>query len=278
MGLLRTRAVALVVASHPAPSVGVTAIAFVLTARAGSHPAALVIIALAILAGQLSVGWSNDAIDAGRDAATGRPGKPVATGVLPRRLIWTAAITALAVALALPLAVSPVTALVSAGTLVAAWAYNAGLKATWASWVPYAVAFGLLPAIATTALPGHPWPRWWIMVIAGTLGAGAHFANVLPDLDADRETGVRGLPQGVAERWGPWAVRAAAVALLLAASVALVIAARSARRGLASGLLVAAIVLALICLRARDRVPFLAAIGVAAVDVALLAAGGESLS
>jgi 4-hydroxybenzoate polyprenyltransferase len=272
------RAKALVAASHPGPCVAVTVMAFLLTVKAAGHGTGPVLLAPAILAGQLSVGWSNDAIDAERDTATGRTDKPLATGALSRRFTWIAAVVALGVALTLPLAISPATALISAITIAAAWAYNAGLKATPASGLPYVIAFGLLPAIATSTLPGHPLPRWWIIAIAATLGLGAHFANVLPDLAADRATGINGLPQRVAARWGEPAVRVIAVALLLAASLALAIVAAPARRWVAAGGLTAAAVLAVISGRGRGQVPFFAAIGIAVTDVVMFAAGGESLT
>ncbi len=278
MGRLRARAVGLVVASHPGPCVAVTAMAFLLTAKAAPHGTGPALIAPAILAGQLSVGWSNDAIDAERDTATGRTDKPLATGLLSRRFTWIAALAALAAGLALPLAISPATALISAITLAAAWAYNARLKATLASGVPYIVAFGLLPAIATSTLPGHPLPHWWITAIAATLGLGAHFANVLPDLAADRATGINGLPQHVAAIHGERAVRAIAVTLLLAATIALAITASPGRRWVAIAGITGAVILATISARGRGQVPFFAAIGIAGVDVVMFAAGGESLT
>jgi len=252
--------------------------AFLLTAKADPHGTGPALIAPAILAGQLSVGWSNDAIDAERDTATGRTDKPLATGVLSTRLTWIAALAALAAGLALPLAISPATALISAITLAAAWAYNARLKATLASGVPYVVAFGLLPAIATSTLPGHPLPHWWITAIAATLGLGAHFANVLPDLAADRATGINGLPQHVAARHGERAVRAIAVTLLLAATIALAITASPGRRWVAIAGITGAVILATISAKGRGQVPFSAAIGIAGVDVVMFAAGGETLT
>jgi 4-hydroxybenzoate polyprenyltransferase len=269
---------ALVAASHPGPCVAVTAMAFLLTVKAAPHGTGLVLIAPAVLAGQLSVGWSNDAIDAERDSACGRADKPLATGQLSRRFAWTAAIIALVTALTLPLAISVATALISAITLVAAWAYNAGLKATLASGLPYMVAFGLLPAIATSTLPSHPLPHWWIIAIAATLGLGAHFANVLPDLAADRATGIDGLPQRIAARFGERTVRASAVALLLTATIALAITASPGRRWIAvTGVAVAA-GLAIVSARGRGQVPFFTAMGIAGVDVVMFAVGGESLT
>src|SRR5882672_9689095 len=57
---------ALVIASHPGPSLAITAMATVLAAEAAPHGFGPVLVAPAMLAGQLSVGWSNDACDAAR--------------------------------------------------------------------------------------------------------------------------------------------------------------------------------------------------------------------
>ena len=101
---------------------------------------------------------------------------------------------------------------------VAAWAYNLRIKSTVLSVVPYVIAFGLLPAFVTLGLPGAPWPPWWAITAGALLGAGAHFANVVPDIADDLATGVRGLPQ----RLGRETSSRLAAVLLLAASLVLV--------------------------------------------------------
>ncbi|MFZ0002606.1 MAG: hypothetical protein WAK76_24180, partial [Trebonia sp.] len=58
----------------------------------------------------------------------------------------------------------------------------------------------------------------------------------------------------------------------------LVLAASDARRWVAIAGLVAAAVLGVIGARGSGRVPFYAALGIAAVDVVLFAAGGEALT
>jgi hypothetical protein len=74
---------------------------------------------------------------------------------------------------------------------------------------------------------------------------------------------------------GPGAVRVAAIALLLMASVLLLLGAT--RRWVAVPGLIVALVLAVAAARGTGRVPFLAAIGIAAVDIVLFAVGGEAL-
>jgi hypothetical protein len=254
-----------------------------------------------MLAMQLSIGWSNDAFDARRDAAAERDDKPVAAGRIGIHAVWAAAGLAAAATLALSLAVGTDLFLVAVAMTAAGWAYNAGLKSTLASGLMYVAGFGLIPAYAAATLPGHPWPRWPVTLAAAVLGLGAHFANVLPDLAADRATGVRGLPQRVAQAAalraarrrakdppgphkrgaqdaGTAAVRACALTLLLAASAVLLVAARPAARPVAGAGLAVAAVLAVIGARGGGRLPFIAAIGIAAVDVVMFAIGGEALT
>jgi 4-hydroxybenzoate polyprenyltransferase len=267
---------ALIITSHPGPSLAIAALTTLLAAQAAPHGAGPALTAPALLCGQLSIGWSNDACDAARDAAAGRTDKPLVRGDISSAAVAAAAGTAAAAGLAMALVIGPVTGGLYALVVVPGWAYNLGLKSSLASGVMYLLGFGPLPAYAASTLPGHPLARWPVTVAAALLGLGAHFANVLPDLAADKATGVGGLPQRVAAKWGPGAVRAAALALLLTASALLLLGAT--RRWIAIPGLIAALLLAVASARGTGRVPFLAAIGIAAVDIVLFAAGGEALA
>ena len=267
---------ALIITSHPGPSVAITVLTTVLAVQAAPHGIGPVLTAPALLAGQLSIGWSNDACDAERDAAAGRKDKPLARGDISARSVWIAAGAAAAAGLAMAFAIGPLTGALYVFITAAGWAYNLGLKSTLWSGLMYVLGFGPLPAYAASTLPGHPLPRWPVSFAAALIGLGAHFANVLPDLAADRATGVGGLPQRVAERFGQAAVRAVALVLLLAASVLLLIGAT--RLWVAVPGLIAAVVLAGLSARGTGRVPFFAAIGIAAVDIVLFVASGEALA
>jgi 4-hydroxybenzoate polyprenyltransferase len=269
---------ALVVAGHPGPCLVITAMVTALTAHAATRGIGPVLAAPSILAGQLSVGWSNDACDATRDRAAGRSDKPIARGEISVRAVWIAAFSALAVAAILSLQIGLRWLLINIALVGAAWAYNLGLKSTWASGLMYLLGFAPLAAFATSTLPGQPWPTWRVMAASGCIGLGAHFANVLPDLAADRVTGVHGLPQIVAARWGGRAVRAGAIVLLLAASVLLVLAAVPSRRWVAVTGLAASAVLAVIGFRSSGKIPFYSSLGIAAVDVLLFLTGSEALT
>src|SRR6202789_4337288 len=82
-GVGRT-ALALLRASHPEPTVMVTALAVALAIGTGRGGVGVLFVGAAVLAGQLSVGWHNDWLDAKRDSAAGRTDKPVAPGEISR--------------------------------------------------------------------------------------------------------------------------------------------------------------------------------------------------
>lgn len=265
---------ALLRACHPGPTVAVTALVGGLAAAAGADAAGCVLATAAVLAGQLSIGWSNDAIDAARDTATGRGDKPVAGGSVNARAVRTAAVVALALCVPLSLGYGLLAGVVHLVGVVAGWAYNLGLKSTALSWLPYAIGFTSLPAFVTLGLPGTPAPAWWIVTAAALVGVGAHLGNVLPDIEADLATGVRGGPQ----RLGPTAVRWLLPAPLVAATVLLAFGRPSTWGGVAVGVVVVVAVAGSLLGRSRPKVPFLAAILVAAVDVALLLWQGSALA
>src|ERR671932_339878 len=76
----------LVLACHPLPTVAVTAFATAFAAAVGLPAGRVALVALAVLLGQLSIGWGNDWVDAPRDAAAGPRGKtaPPRLGPPPR--------------------------------------------------------------------------------------------------------------------------------------------------------------------------------------------------
>jgi 4-hydroxybenzoate polyprenyltransferase len=270
------RVAALVQACHPEPSLAVTTITTALAVSAG-RGAGAAWVAAALLSGQLSVGWSNDWIDADRDRTTARPDKPAARGEVSARTLRAAAATAAAACVPLSLAMGWRAGLLHLLAVAAAWGYNLRLKSTVLSWAPYAFAFGAIPSIVTLGLPGSPWAPAWATAAGALLGVGAHLANVLPDLADDAATGVRGLPH----RLGPRACSALSAVLLLAATAVLALVPGRPGPADAAVLAVAAVVTAtglLLARRPGSRAAFHAVIVVAGLDVALLLARGSSLT
>lgn len=261
----------LVVASHFPPTVMVTAFALALSAGIGAGARTTTLVALAVLAGQLSVGWSNDWLDARRDVAVGRADKPVVTGLVKAATLRAAALVALGACVVLSLATGLLPGVVHVVAVGVAWSYNALLKATWWSWAPYAVSFGLLAVFVVLAAPGEGRPAPWAVAAAALLGVGAHVANTLPDLEDDAATGVRGLPH----RLGRRASSVLAPVLLAAASALVVLAPPTPSGPVTWALGAVAVVLALAAgavgvVRPRSRAPFALSMAVAGVCVVLL--------
>ncbi|MBT2503572.1 UbiA family prenyltransferase [Curtobacterium sp. ISL-83] len=184
----------LLASSHPGPTVVVTVLATVIAAAVG-HPVWLVVlVALTVFAGQLSIGLANDWIDADRDRVVGRSDKPVAQGLIPVTTVRAAAYGTAGVAVLLSITLGPVAAVAHLVLVAAGWAYDAGLKRTAWSVAPFVVAFGLLPVVAVSAGPDPQLPAWWAVATGAVFGVAIHCTNVLPDLVDDAATGVRGFP------------------------------------------------------------------------------------
>jgi len=268
----------LALSCHPGPTVVVTTIAVALALGVGQSAAGSVLVAVTVLSGQLSIGWSNDWLDARRDAVDGRVDKPVATGTISQTLVKAAAFSALTVCVPLSFLNGVSSGWAHLGLVGSGWSYNLGLKATLWSWLPYAVGFGLLPAFVTLGLPQPVWPPWWVVVAGALLGVGAHFANVLPDIDTDLAHGLCGLPQRLGLLGAGWV----AISLLSGASVLLIVAPNGSPTTLMW--LGTVSVLALLVVGARSllagakvSVVFVCAMAVALVDVLLLAESARVL-
>ncbi|MBT2441777.1 UbiA family prenyltransferase [Streptomyces sp. ISL-36] len=261
------------------PAAAVTALTALLAAAVGLGPGACARAVAAVAAGQLSIGWCNDRLDLARDRAAGRRDKPLAAGTLRPTTVGAAACVALLACIPLSLACGFRAGWVHLGCVAAAWTYNLWLKQTIASWLPYAVAFGLLPAFLTLALPGSPWPPPWLTAAAALLAVGAHFANVLPDIEEDVAGGVLGLPQRLGRRGS-----IAMAAILAFASCAVMTVGSPGPVSTGGGVLLG--VTLMLCLLtvggppalARGRLPFVAIMAMAVVDAALLVLAGRTLA
>jgi 4-hydroxybenzoate polyprenyltransferase len=263
---------------HLEPALAVTVFVTVLAAAAGRGVAGSAAVAAAVLAGQLSIGWCNDAADAQRDTACRRRDKPVATGELPPRAAAVAAGTALGLCVPLSLLSGAAAGAAHLGGVAAGWAYNLSLKHTVLSPLPYAAAFGALPAFVTLGLPSPSWPAWWAVTAGALLGVGAHLVNVLPDIENDLATGVCGLPQ----RLGHPACRWLAPLVMLAAE-GVIVAGPSGTVEISDWVLAAAAGIVAVAgtavpSGARSRWPFRAAIVVAGMAVAQLLLRGSDMA
>jgi 4-hydroxybenzoate polyprenyltransferase len=181
-------------AAHFGPTVIVTTASFLLSLSQYSIIDSLRV-AIAIFAGQLVVGWSNDFIDAPLDIAAHRTKKPIVSKEInPEQLkksILVALLAALLLSLFSPLGLT--------GTLIhflgilSATFYNFKLKSTIISPLPYIVSFGALPW--AIYLPAGNQPPLWLFIDFMLIAVAFHFFNVLKDFQWDINQGVLGLPQ-----------------------------------------------------------------------------------
>ncbi|MFF1879071.1 UbiA family prenyltransferase [Leifsonia sp. NPDC058230] len=275
---MANKATALILASHPGPTVVVTVVATVLGIGLGYSPPRLAILALAILLGQLSIGWSNDWLDAARDAAVQRSDKPAAQGAIGASVVRAAAFVALAAALLVTAVLGLLAVLAHFVAIAGGWAYNLGLKSTVVSFVPFAISFGLLPAIATLGQVEPAFPAPWVLAAGALLGVAAHVTNVLPDLADDAATGIRGLPH----RLGAVPSGLLAFGCLAAATILITLGPGWPPQpllivGLVIGLAVAALGVVLLFRRSPTRLLMQLIMTCAIIDVAMLALAGQSV-
>jgi 4-hydroxybenzoate polyprenyltransferase len=267
------RAVALVRATHALPTLAVTAF-FTATALAAGVGGRSALLAVAVLAGQCSIGWANDFLDAPADRAAGRRDKPVAAGEVSRRAVGVGAAVALLATVPLSLALGWRAGGAHLVAVGAAGMYDVRLKRTVLSPAPYLLSFGLVPVIVAAMLPGSPRPQLTLVAAGAACGLAAHFANTLPDVEADRLTGVRGLPQ----RIGPAAsVVVAAVAIAVAAGL-LVVATDAAPLAIAAAVVdVVAAVVVVARGGDRERAFRFVIVAVAVLVAAFVVSGGDHL-
>jgi 4-hydroxybenzoate polyprenyltransferase len=191
----------------------VVAGAFVVLAARGLPPVGKFVQLLAVeTAMQFSISAFNDYFD--RHVDVGRRDKPVVTGIISPRVAWLTGLllAIVAVLLALPLGgwVTLFTVIGLGGGLL----YDAGLKYTALSWLPFSIAFPTLPLWAWAgASPDGTFPPqlFWVVPIGAVLVLGIHLADTIPDLASDTEAGVRGLAhrigltRSLALCWGAFA-------------------------------------------------------------------------
>jgi 4-hydroxybenzoate polyprenyltransferase len=118
------------------------------------------------------------------------------------------------------------------------------------------------------------WVEPWIVMAAALLGVSAHFANVLPDMQADKLTGVRALPHLMGQRLSAVVISLSALfATLLVVTQSRNLPAEAAAAGLAATVLLVGIASLLSLRKQPPRTAFLLLILASLVNVILLMFG-----
>lgn len=183
-------------ASHFIPTLIVSSVAFAFGVHYWWEGPAYVI-AFTVFTGQLVVGWSNDLYDLADDQRHQRKNKSLVSGLiselyLRKWLIFMVPFSFVANILG-PLGFKG--GLVYWLGIGCGVAYNFYFKFNVFSPLPYAVAFAALPSCV--AMSKSITPPLWMWLGGAILGCAAHFINVIKDMDQDRESAIRGLPQRI---------------------------------------------------------------------------------
>jgi 4-hydroxybenzoate polyprenyltransferase len=196
----------LVRCSHPRQAVFLAAVMGILAAVDGRPEREYLSAAAAVLAVQLSLGFSNDLCDQPHDYRAQTEGKPLASGTVTssRASYWMMVLILLAV----PLSVQNggVAGIALIATLPIGWLHNRWLHRTPFSWLGWTLTFGLLPAFLAYGgwgggLHGDA-PTWAVTGASAAVGFCLHFVTTLGDLVEDNKSGARDLPLRIALRIG----------------------------------------------------------------------------
>jgi 4-hydroxybenzoate polyprenyltransferase len=212
---LKGRVIGMAKATHFGPTVLVVSITFALAITQLSFSKS-VGVALAILAGQCVVGWTNELVDHGRDTEAGRTKKPLVSGSVTRKQLQIGIAVALTASVLLsffgPLGIKG--GWLHMLGLGSATIYNFWAKSTWFSPLPYAISFGALPWAIYSVVGKNP-PAW-LFIDFILVSLSFHFLNVIKDLEWDRSQTILGLPQRIGKRWSAMTAGILIVASLLA--------------------------------------------------------------
>jgi 4-hydroxybenzoate polyprenyltransferase len=173
---------------------------------------------LAMLGGQLVVGIANELVDSETDRLT-KPSKPIPAGLVSRR----GAVFFGAVGLALMLsagssfgALSFLLLFIGTGAGVA---YSLWFKRSTFAWLPYLIALPLLPIWVAISLDRFE-PALLLLYPLGAFAVlGVQLAQSIPDIEADRASGIDSLTTRLGETrslWLCWASLLGSLALAIA--------------------------------------------------------------
>jgi len=179
---------------------------------------------------QFSISSLNEWADQDLDGLSGRP-RPIPLGLLsPRTAVVVAVLFAVAaLALSLLSGFGFLAFLLVLLGIACGWAYDLKLKRTALSFLPFAVAFPLVP-LWVAMIAGRPLEALGPVLLGGIpLSVSIHLADAIPDRAPDRAAGVNTLAVTLGR---PGAEVAAVVLLLLGTLVSIVVLHRSLSFGL----------------------------------------------
>jgi 4-hydroxybenzoate polyprenyltransferase len=173
---------------HPVPSTINATLVASLAVVAGGSVATAVLLAMAMLGFQFSIGALNDIVDAAADRR-GRRHKPIPTGVISTRTAGAAVLLGAAAGIVISASFGLLVLSLGLGGYACGVAYDVVMRRRGLGWLCFAAAFPLLLAwtwIAAAATLPPGWP--FLLPVAALAGPALHLANSLVDVGTDRHT------------------------------------------------------------------------------------------
>jgi len=177
--------------AHPLPTLLNALVAAALTMIAGGSTSQAAFAALTMLGVHTSIGAMNDLLDRERDK--GRAEKPLVGGSVTPREARAMVVIAATVGFAAASALSSMSVTIAAAGATLGYLYNAGIKRTPISFLPFAIGVALIPAFAWSAA-GVPLPAAiaTLCLIALPGGSALALQNALADRELDKSVGAKG--------------------------------------------------------------------------------------
>ncbi len=172
----------------------------------------------AMFGGQLAIGATNELVDADLDAIA-KPGKPIPAGLVSRRGARLVTLGGLVLMTVLSLSFSIESFLLCAIGTGSGIAYSVWFKRTIWSWIPYLIALPLLPIWVWATLDSVKIALFAIYPIGAAAVIAVQIAQSLPDVDVDRESGVKTFAVALGSlgaRFTCWGLMLLAIALAVA--------------------------------------------------------------
>jgi len=231
---------------HPIPSLLTTlaSVGFALIFGIRLGNVSLWWIAAIMLLVQFSISALNEWADADLDRRAGRQ-RPIPLGLVsPGTALTVAVLCAVGAFLLSTLASFGTVGLLLVGIgLGCGWAYDLRFKASPLSFLPFAVAFPLMP-FWIGLLAGRPASSLVVLFLAGSpLATAIHLTDAIPDRDRDRAAGLKTLAVALGR---PGAEMVAVGALLIGSLVSIVLIVRRGQTSIAALSLVAVVASALV--------------------------------
>lgn len=177
--------------AHPLPTLLNAIIAAALTSTAGGSATQSALAAITMLGVHTSIGAMNDLLDQTSDV--GRTEKPLVGGSVSPREARVMVVVAATAGLAAASALSSTSLVIAAAGATLGYLYNAGIKRTPISFLPFALGVALIPVFAWSAA-GAPLPAAiaTLCLIALPGGSALALQNALADRELDQSVGANG--------------------------------------------------------------------------------------